>query len=120
MPVRIDYFKKLCELCQAFGTARNRRELLEMIFASAMETLEGKAACLYLTEPGKPELLPVAQKGLSEMLFPVPEIHAGPEDRAPGSEDKAFSIAGTRRRTPNWSIPTPRRPKASPRSWRCR
>ena len=32
MPVRIDYFKKLCELCQAFGTARNRRELLEMIF----------------------------------------------------------------------------------------
>jgi hypothetical protein len=52
MPVRIDYFKKLCELCQAFGTARNRRELLEMIFASAMEILEGKAACLYLMEPG--------------------------------------------------------------------
>ena len=69
MSVRIDYFKKLCELCQAFGTARNRRELLEMIFASAMETLGGKAACLYLTEPGKPELLPLAQKGLSECYF---------------------------------------------------
>jgi signal transduction protein with GAF and PtsI domain len=69
MPVRIDYFKKLCELCQAFGKARNRRELLEMIFISAMELLEGKAACLYLMEEGKPELMPVAQKGLSESYF---------------------------------------------------
>jgi signal transduction protein with GAF and PtsI domain len=69
MPVRIDYFKKLCELCQAFGTAGNRRELLEMIFTSAMELLECKAACLYLVEEGKPELMPVAQKGLSESYF---------------------------------------------------
>jgi signal transduction protein with GAF and PtsI domain len=69
MPVTADYFKKLCDLCQAFGTARNRRELLEMVFASAMEILEGKAACLYLVEPGKPELMPVAQKGLSESYF---------------------------------------------------
>ncbi len=69
MPVRIDYFKKLCELCRTFGTARNRRELLDMIFISALDILEGKAACLYLTEAGKPELLPVAQKGLSESYF---------------------------------------------------
>jgi signal transduction protein with GAF and PtsI domain len=69
MSVRIDYFEKLSELCQGFGQALNRRELLEMIFASAMEILEGKAACLYLMEPGKPELMPVAQKGLSESYF---------------------------------------------------
>jgi GAF domain-containing protein len=69
MPVRIDYFKKLCELCRAFGTARNRRELLEMIFGSALDILECKAACLYLTEVGKNELIPVAQKGLSESYF---------------------------------------------------
>jgi GAF domain-containing protein len=69
MPVRIDYFKKLCELCKTFGTARNRRELLEMIFISAMDILEGKAACLYLTEIGKQELIPIAQKGLSESYF---------------------------------------------------
>ena len=43
MPVRINYFQKLCDLCQAFGTARNRHELLEMIFASAMEVLGAKA-----------------------------------------------------------------------------
>lgn len=69
MPVRIDFFKRLCDLCKAFGTARNRRELLEMIFASAIEILDGKAACLYLTEVGKTELMPVAQKGLSESYF---------------------------------------------------
>jgi signal transduction protein with GAF and PtsI domain len=69
MPMRTDYFKKMCELCQTFGTASNRRELLEMIFTSAMEILEGKAACLYLTEPDKAELMPVAQKGLSESYF---------------------------------------------------
>ncbi len=69
MPVRIDYFKRLCELIKAFGTARNRRELLEMIFANAMDILEGKAACLYLVEEGQQELIPVAQKGLSEGYF---------------------------------------------------
>jgi GAF domain-containing protein len=69
MPVRIDYFKKLCELCKTFGTARNRRELLEMIFTSAMEVLEAKAACLYLTKVGKPDLMPIAQKGLSGSYF---------------------------------------------------
>jgi len=69
MPVRIDYFKKLCEICQTFGTARNRQQLLEMIFSSAMEILEGKAACLYLLEEGKTELTPVSQKGLSESYF---------------------------------------------------
>ena len=69
MPVRIDYFKKLCELCKAFGTARNRRELLAMIFDSSLDILECKAACLYLTEAGKRELIPIAQKGLSESYF---------------------------------------------------
>jgi GAF domain-containing protein len=64
-----DFFKKLCELCQTFGKARNRRELLDMIFLSAMEILGAKAACLYLTEEGKSELVPVAQRGLSENYF---------------------------------------------------
>ncbi len=69
MPIRIDYFKRLCELIKAFGTARNRQELLDMIFRNAMEILEGKAACLYLVEDGTQELIPIAQKGLSESYF---------------------------------------------------
>jgi signal transduction protein with GAF and PtsI domain len=59
----------MCKLGRAFGTARNRYELLEMIFQGAIETLKGKAACLYLTETGKKELVPVAQKGLSDTYF---------------------------------------------------
>jgi GAF domain-containing protein len=69
MPRRIDYFKVMCELTKAFGTARNRRELLDLILRSAIDTLEGKAACLYLAQPGKEELAPVAQRGLSETYF---------------------------------------------------
>lgn len=69
MPVRIDYFQKICELGKAFGSAHNRRELLDLIFKSAMDILQGKAACLYLAELGKEELAPVAQRGLSEKYF---------------------------------------------------
>jgi GAF domain-containing protein len=69
MPARIDYFKVMCNLVKAFGAARNRRELLNLIFESAIRTLEGKAACLYLVEAGKEELTPVAQKGLTESYF---------------------------------------------------
>jgi GAF domain-containing protein len=69
MPRRIDYFKVMCHLTRTFGTARNRNELLDLILVSAIDTLKGKGACLYLAEPGKEELLPVAQRGLSETYF---------------------------------------------------
>ena len=68
-PRQHDYFKTLIQLSQTFGAARNRGELLNLIFQSAMDNLDGKAACLYLAEPGKRELVPVAQKGLSESYF---------------------------------------------------
>ncbi len=64
-----DYCKTMCNLARAFGTARNRNELLDLILQSAVDTLQGKAACLYLVEPGKEELVPLAQKGLSESYF---------------------------------------------------
>jgi GAF domain-containing protein len=69
MPARINYFKKMSELSKAFGTARNRKELLNLIFEKVIDTLQGKAACFYLAEAGKEELVPVAQRGLSERYF---------------------------------------------------
>ncbi len=69
MAPKTNYFKTMCNLGRAFGTARDRYELLDLIFQSAIETLKGKAACLYLIESGKEELTPVAQKGLSETYF---------------------------------------------------
>ena len=94
MPTRIDYFEKLCELCQAFGTARNRREILEMIFASAMEILAGKAACLYLMEPGKPGFDAGVPERFVRELFPFQKIYAGSEDPAPGLKERLFLLPG--------------------------
>ncbi len=69
MAPKTNYFKTMCNLGRTFGNARNRHELLDLICRSAMETLKGKAACLYLIQMGKEELVPVAQKGLSETYF---------------------------------------------------
>ena len=77
MPVTADYFKKLCELCQTFGTARNRRELLEMIFASAMEILEGQGPAVVSAGAGKTGTDAGVPERLVRELFPFQEIHAG-------------------------------------------
>ena len=69
MSERPDYFKTMCALGKAFGMAKNRNELLTLIFDSALENLQGKAACLYLATAGQKDLAPVAQKGLGESYF---------------------------------------------------
>jgi GAF domain-containing protein len=69
MATKPDYLKTIRKLSEAFATARNRRELLDLIFQSAIDTLKAKAACLYLVQAGKDDLLPVAQKGLSDTYF---------------------------------------------------
>jgi GAF domain-containing protein len=69
MAPKTNFFKTMCNLARAFGTARNRRELLALICQSAQETLKAKAACLYFIVSGKEDLAPVAQQGLSETYF---------------------------------------------------
>lgn len=69
MTARNDYFITMSKLGQAFGTARNRGELLELILQSAIDTLKAKAASLYLAEAGKNRLTPIAQRGLSDNYF---------------------------------------------------
>ncbi|MBC2744316.1 MAG: GAF domain-containing protein, partial [Desulfosarcina sp.] len=41
-----DYFKTFCKISKAFGTAATKQELLDLIVNSAIDTMEGKAACL--------------------------------------------------------------------------
>jgi GAF domain-containing protein len=69
MPEQHEYFRILCDLSHAFGQARNRRELLELLFQTAITTMDAKAACLYLVDAAKPDLIPLAQKGLSAHYF---------------------------------------------------
>ncbi len=66
MAAKRDYFGTICKVSRAFGTTLDKDELLKMIVESAIDTMRGKAACLFLFDEEKNISVPVAQKGLSE------------------------------------------------------
>ncbi len=70
-----NYFKTFCKISKAFGTTLNKDQLLDIIVQSAIESLNAKAACIFLaTEDGHEDMfMPVAQKGLSQNY-----LHAAP------------------------------------------
>lgn len=68
-----DYFKTFCRVSKAFGTAATRNELLDLIVTSAIDSMAGKAACLFLQDKSRDIFVPTAQKGLSEAY-----LHANP------------------------------------------
>ena len=68
-----DYFNTFCAVSRAFGTAATKNELLNLIVQSAIDTMNGKAACLFLADEKQNLFVPVAQKGLSENY-----LHANP------------------------------------------
>jgi GAF domain-containing protein len=68
-----DYFKTFCSVSKAFGTTLSTEKLLQLIVASAIETMGAKAACLFLADEEKDVFVPVAQKGLSDSY-----LHARP------------------------------------------
>lgn len=69
MTKKDDYFKAICKVSRTFGTTLDKDEILRLIVQSAVETMEGKAACLWLMDKNKDEFVPMAQKGLSEEYF---------------------------------------------------
>lgn len=73
MAKRKDFFDIFCEVSKAFGTAVTEDTLLNLIVESAVETMGGKAACLFLRDAGNEYFIPKAQIGLSENYF-----HASP------------------------------------------
>lgn len=68
-----DYFQTFCNLSQAFGTAATVDELLKLIVQSATETMNAKAACLFLADQKHDVFVPKAQFGLSDKY-----LHANP------------------------------------------
>jgi GAF domain-containing protein len=68
-----DYFRTFCRLSQAFGTAATQDDLLGLIVQYAIETMEGKAACLFLADEKEDFFIPVVQKGLTQNY-----LHANP------------------------------------------
>jgi GAF domain-containing protein len=68
-----DYFHSFCKLSRAFGTAATKSELLDLIVQNAINTMGGKAACLFLSDEKQDVFIPVAQSGLSDTY-----MHANP------------------------------------------
>jgi GAF domain-containing protein len=68
-----DYFKTICRVSRALGSTLKYEQVLDLIVTSAVETMGGKAAALFLQDPEKQLFRPVAQKGLSESY-----LHAEP------------------------------------------
>ena len=68
-----DYFRTFCKVSKAFGSTLSREKLLDMIVESAIETMEAKAACLFLADQKQDIFVPTAQMGLSDNY-----LHAKP------------------------------------------
>ena len=73
MAQKQDYFKTFCKVSKAFGTTIGKEALLDMIVESAIETMDAKAACLFLADEKRDIFVPAAQKGLSDNY-----LHAKP------------------------------------------
>jgi len=73
MTKRNNYFKTFCKISKAFGTTLSKEKLLDLIVHSAIDTMDAKAACLFLADEEKDVFIPMAQKGLSENY-----LHASP------------------------------------------
>ena len=73
MPKTTDYFKSFCKISKAFGTTKKKQELLDLIVESSIESMDGKAACLFLADEHQRLFVPTAQAGLSDDY-----LHASP------------------------------------------
>ena len=76
MTTRNDYFKIFCKISKAFGTTLSKEKLLDLIVHSAIDTMDAKAACLFLADEEKDVFVPMAQKGLSDSYLHTSPIRA--------------------------------------------
>lgn len=68
-----NYFDIICELHKAFNSVRTHNELLNLVVETAVDAMDGKAACLFLKLPGSEFFFHKAQTGLSQDY-----LHANP------------------------------------------
>ncbi|MFH2129010.1 MAG: GAF domain-containing protein [bacterium] len=73
MAKQIDYFKTFATISKALGSTLHLEEILHLIVESAVESMDGKAACLFLADREKDVFVEKAQTGLSKTY-----LHANP------------------------------------------
>ena len=76
MNQNVDFFKTFCKVSNALGTAKGKEQVIDLIVHSAVETMDGKAACLFLADEEHDVFIPVVQTGLSENYFHAGPLHA--------------------------------------------
>lgn len=76
MTKEMNYFKSFCKISKAFGTTQKKQELLNLIVESSIESMAGKAACLFLADERQDFFVPTAQSGLSEDYLHTSPIKA--------------------------------------------
>ena len=66
MPENNDYFRTICKISRALGTTLSEEDILSLIVQSAIDTMQAKAAVLFLLDEEQNEFVAVDQKGLSD------------------------------------------------------
>lgn len=72
MTERDNYYNAITKISRALGSTLDRDKILQMIVKSAVETMKGKAASLFLFDEGTQTYVSVARIGLSKNY-----VHAG-------------------------------------------
>lgn len=75
MTEKNDFFNALCKVSRAFGEAFDSEELLKLVVESAIESMGGKAASLFMFDEKRDLFVKGAQKGLSKNY-----LHSKPID----------------------------------------
>ncbi len=88
MATQQNYFEAFCKVSKAFGSTLDKKALLDLIVESAITTMKGKAACLFLADEKKEVFIPKAQKGLSDNYLHASPIKA--KELLDGLEQKGY------------------------------
>lgn len=76
MTRKSDYFRTFCKVSRAFGSTLGKDEILDLVVQSAIETMNGKAASLFVFDEKRDLFVKGAQRGLSKNYLHSKPIHA--------------------------------------------
>ena len=76
MIIKQSFFKSFCKICRSLGTSADVNEILNLLVQNVIETMDGKAACIFLADEEKDIFVPAAEKGLSKSYYHTRPKHA--------------------------------------------
>jgi GAF domain-containing protein len=77
MTTQTDYFTNLCSISRALAGNLKKQEILDLIVSTAIQSLNGRGACLFLDNREPAGMAPAAQQGLSPEYLAAATENAG-------------------------------------------